>query len=100
MEIQERKEREHQELLQRQMQQRVDPLSTSSVPLSVHQQQQRMGGGMEIGEVPAITVCGGWAGLLEGGWGQLVSWCFCVRRRFDVCSVCQCIVSYVNWLWV
>ena len=80
MEIQERKEREHQELLQRQqMQQRGDPLSASSVPLSMHQQQQRMGGGMDM-EVPAITVCGGWVGLLEGGWGQLVSWCSCVRR--------------------
>ena len=53
LERQERQERE------RQMKQRGDQLS---VPLSVHQQQQqRLGGAMDIGEVPTIQV---WAGSL------------------------------------
>lgn len=68
MEIQERQERERQEreMMQRQMQQRGDQLS---VPLSVHQQQQpRLGGGMDVGEVPSIQVGVGGA----GGWGHRV----------------------------
>lgn len=67
MEIQERQERERQErerqereMMQRQMQQRGDQLS---VPLSVHQQQQpRLGGGMDVGEVPSIQV---WVGSMD-----------------------------------